>query len=700
MPPPSQQPSLAALERLASRPPRVSHSFVQHEVERALGNRTLSAEDAHMRRAYVKAAGNRLGDALLDVFGKNQSVGVWALLHSLAGQHDDLSGAETHNVWAPSVASRRLRRAGRQAQALLQPSVSSLGEPRWPIGAPGASPQRGGMAAAIQQAFELHHAQPSAQRLGTAAPPLQNWTRDALARNDSALPQPCKALQWEAKKRGKPSVVALLAESDAPAAGGVGGGGKPKAPMLDKLMNTLGKLCFGGLDQVAAEYAKQSKQNADDAKDKLSRDVEEINKGVVPPCPVGNPLPADVNELYLHLANKMSPETAPEATRLYREWAQGPCPGTSPYNPLEGMQWYKAGSDFGTFYGGLLGANMADPFGRQYGSNELRESPHCYTLLESYLRFCTAPPRALQLGVTTTTHRSHAAAAADASAAHDQEGEEMPWMGWSAAAEAAARANGGAAAHAAQQRRETLATAQLLQSGSDEFGAAASAAAAGLGGAAAARSGNALEADRAWLKRQRAAARQQRRRHGGGLAGSDAMIAAVALRGAAEARERAEEAEGRAVTVASAEQDALTFGGGGAAGGGGGGGKGGRPLAPAQPGIVDMIKGFISELVEIILQMLIRMVKALVPAVIMLILAPLYSVLQVLPILVGQRLIPALLGAPPYPPRTPGFTGPDPYDPYGPDTPEPRPYKNPGFEMCRTMLETYNTNCAFPGSVS
>ena len=39
--------------------------------------------------------------------------------------------------------------------------------------------------------------------------------------------------------------------------------------MLDKLMNTLGKLCFGGLDQVAAEYAKQSKQNADDAKDKL-----------------------------------------------------------------------------------------------------------------------------------------------------------------------------------------------------------------------------------------------------------------------------------------------------------------------------------------------------------------------------------------------------------------------------------------------
>ena len=52
---PPAQPSLAALERLASRPPRVSHSFLQHEVERALGNRTLSAEDAHMRREYVVA---------------------------------------------------------------------------------------------------------------------------------------------------------------------------------------------------------------------------------------------------------------------------------------------------------------------------------------------------------------------------------------------------------------------------------------------------------------------------------------------------------------------------------------------------------------------------------------------------------------------------------------------------------------------
>ena len=89
-----------------------------------------------------------------------------------------------------------------------------------------------------------------------------------------------------------------------------------------------------------------------------------------------------------------------------------------------------------------------------------------------------------------------------------------------------------------------------------------------------------------------------------------------------------------------------------------------------------------------------------------------------------------MLGAPPYPMRNPGFTGPDPYDPqqckpeaecralallfshsplptrphvstrrYGPDTPEPRPFKNPGFEMCRTLLENYNGLCAFPGNV-
>ena len=89
--------------------------------------------------------------------------------------------------------------------------------------------------------------------------------------------------------------------------------------------------------------------------------------GKVEPCPAGNPLPIDVNELYLSLANQLSPETAPEASRLYQEWAVGACPGTSPWTPLPGVQWYKAGSDFGTFYGGLLGAGMPDPFGRQYG---------------------------------------------------------------------------------------------------------------------------------------------------------------------------------------------------------------------------------------------------------------------------------------------------------------------------------------------
>ena len=57
------------------------------------------------------------------------------------------------------------------------------------------------------------------------------------------------------------------------------------------------------------------------------------------------------------------------------EWAKGPCPGSSPWTPIPG-QWHKATGDFGTFYGGLIGANMPDPFGRQYGANELRESPH------------------------------------------------------------------------------------------------------------------------------------------------------------------------------------------------------------------------------------------------------------------------------------------------------------------------------------
>ena len=79
--------------------------------------------------------------------------------------------------------------------------------------------------------------------------------------------------------------------------------------------------------------------------------------------------------------------------------------------------------------------------------------------------------------------------------------------------------------------------------------------------------------------------------------------------------------------------------------------------------------------------MIIAMVKAIVPAVIMILVSPLYTVLQVLPWLLASRFIPALLGAPPYPARNPGFTGPDPYDPYGPDTPEPRPFKNNGFEI-------------------
>ena len=59
------------------------------------------------------------------------------------------------------------------------------------------------------------------------------------------------------------------------------------------------------------------------------------------------------------------------------------------------------------------------------------------------------------------------------------------------------------------------------------------------------------------------------------------------------------------------------------------GGRGGRPLAPARAGIISEIKGFMNELVQIIVTMLINMVKAIVPAVILIIMAPLCTILQV-----------------------------------------------------------------------
>ena len=44
-----------------------------------------------------------------------------------------------------------------------------------------------------------------------------------------------------------------------------------------------------------------------------------------------------------------------------------------------------------------MGSGMNDAYGRHFGDNQPKESPQCYTLLETYLRFCTAPPRMLQM---------------------------------------------------------------------------------------------------------------------------------------------------------------------------------------------------------------------------------------------------------------------------------------------------------------
>ena len=218
---------------------------------------------------------------------------------------------------------------------------------------------------------------------------------------------------------------------------------------------------------------------------------------------------------------------------------------------------------------------MTDPYGRNYGPNsDLRESPYCYTLLETYLRFCTAPPRAfLQLG------------------------------------------EGASTAAAARPARPRVRIA---------------------------------------LARARAAAR-------------------------------------------SAEVENLTHWGEASHAAAEGGPA--RPLAaedsPDSGQVVDGFGGFVDSLVSIIVDMITRIAKALVPAVVAMLMAPFYSVLVALPDLIIQRLIPTLLGAPVYPPRPAGYTGPDPYDPYGPDTPEPRPFPNPGTAMCRQLLEAYTGKCVF-----
>ena len=163
------------------------------------------------------------------------------------------------------------------------------------------------------------------------------------------------------------------------------------------LWGKLGDLCFKGLPQQGAVYSKHGQQKATQLKTFHEREVVMFKTGYQAPCPHGNPLAEDLTESWMTLGGELSPQTATEANRLWNEWANGSsCPGANPWTPIPG-QWHRALGDFGTFYGGLLGANMYDPSGRQYGANELRESPHCYTLLETYLRFCTQPPRLLQL---------------------------------------------------------------------------------------------------------------------------------------------------------------------------------------------------------------------------------------------------------------------------------------------------------------
>jgi hypothetical protein len=132
-----------------------------------------------------------------------------------------------------------------------------------------------------------------------------------------------------------------------------------------------------------------------------------------------------------------------------------------------------------------------------------------------------------------------------------------------------------------------------------------------------------------------------------------------------------------------------------------GGGGGARPLAADGVGadsskeVVGGIGGFITALVDILVDMIVRIGKAIAPAIVMMLAAPLYSIVMVIPDLLMKKFIPALLGAPMYPPRPAGFTGPDPYDPYGPDSPEPRPFPNAGMAMCRKLLEQYTGSCAF-----
>lgn len=60
---------------------------------------------------------------------------------------------------------------------------------------------------------------------------------------------------------------------------------------------------------------------------------------------------------------------------------------------VQGLQ--EEGGTMGALWGGIIGGPAyEDPFGRSWGDNaDLPESKFCYTLLETYLRMCTAPER-------------------------------------------------------------------------------------------------------------------------------------------------------------------------------------------------------------------------------------------------------------------------------------------------------------------
>ena len=337
----------------------------------------------------------RLGRAL-QVYG-NSTLGLWKLLHALAEEHDDLTGARRRRRRPPWWADQRGRRRPPSAAGALQPQ----GAPRPPLA--------GASLSALVRARRTPRPTPSS--CGALVGAARRRQRDGDGERDGehfarAVQQPLAAAA-----DGVPRAARERARRRAERARA---GRSPRHAKTRGLLRHSGRLCFDGLEETAKSFMAQSAQEQDRQNKKNAGEVDALAKGLPEPCPESNPIARDMNQQYVSMANAMSPHTAEETNVLYKFWAQGGCPGVSTWSPIPG-QWYKAAGTFGTFYGGLLGGSVADPFGRQYGHNELRESPHCFTLLETYLRFCTAPPRALQLG-QTVRRAANATAAADAAA--------------------------------------------------------------------------------------------------------------------------------------------------------------------------------------------------------------------------------------------------------------------------------------------